>query len=153
MTRISSKMTFYYKRVLPIVFFGFLLFFMLTPVLAGRAEPPPLFFFVVPILFAVFFYVLMRKLIFALVDEVCDDGDALIVRNGTTQDRIPLTNIKNVSYSHLINPPRATLALRQPGKFGSEVSFCPPMQLNPFARSPIMEALIDRIDEARGRGR
>lgn len=151
MTRISSKMTFYYKRVLPILFFGFLLVFIMAPVLAGRGEPPPLPFFIFPVFFAVFFYFLMRKLIFDLVDEVDDDGDALIVRNGATRDRIPLTNIKNVSYSHLMNPPRATLSLRQPGKFGSEVSFCPPMQLNPFARNPIMDALIDRIDETRRR--
>ena len=153
MVGVSSKATFYYKRVFPIAFFGILLLVIVGPVLLGSnpAQPPPLPFFIIPAAMAVFAYVVMKKLVFDLVDEVWDDGDALIVRNGTMQDRIAFTDIKNVSYSVLINPPRVTLSLRQPSAFGSEVTFCAPLRFIPFATSPIIDALIDRIDAKRKR--
>jgi hypothetical protein len=153
MVRVSSKATFYYKRVFPIAFFGILLLVIVGPVLLGSnpAQPPPLPFFIIPAAMAVFAYVVMKKLVFDLVDEVWDDGDALIVRNGTMQDRIAFTDIKNVSYSVLINPPRVTLSLRQPSAFGSSVTFCAPLRFIPFATSPIIDALIDRIDAKRKR--
>jgi hypothetical protein len=151
MTRLSSKMTFFYKRVFPALFIVVLLFVTLTPVVAGHGDASPIPFFVVPAVMAVIFYTVMKKLCFDLVDEVWDDGDALIVRNGTTQERIPLSGIKNVSYTHLINPPRVTLSLRQPGNLGSELSFCAPVQLMPFAKSQNILELIDRIDAARRR--
>ena len=94
-------------------------------------------------------YVMMKKLILDLVDEVWDDGAALIVRNKSREDRIALSNIMNVSYSPLINPPRVTLMLRQPSNFGSEISFSAPVRFVPFARSPVIEDLIRRVDAAR----
>jgi hypothetical protein len=100
---------------------------------------------------AAFAYLIMKKLVFDLVDEVWDDGDSLIVRNAGREERIPLTEIRNVSYSVLVNPPRVTLSLRQPTNFGSEVTFCAPLQLVPFSTSPIINKLIDRIDAKRKR--
>lgn len=150
MTRISSKMTFFYKRVFPILFCFPLIAFEIAALATSGKKGPPLFvIFFIPAFLAIVFYKLFTKLIFDLVDEVWDDGDALVVRNGATEERVPLVDIKNVSYSTLINPPRVTLSLRQPGKFGSEVSFCPPFESIPFRKSPIAEALIDRIDAAR----
>ena len=151
MTRVSSQMTVFYKRVFPILFFGILLVVAVGPVLADSGKLLPLPFLFLPAFMAVFAYVIMKKVIFDLVDEVWDDGDGLIVRNGTAQERIPLSNIKNVSYSVLTNPPRVTLSLRQPGNFGSEVTFCAPMRFVPFAKSPVIDALIERIDAARKR--
>jgi hypothetical protein len=40
----------------------------------------------------------MKKLIFDLVDEVWDDGRALIVKNDDREERIPFADIKNVNY-------------------------------------------------------
>ena len=42
-------------------------------------------------------YFMFRRLVFDLVDEVWDDGNALVVRNGSQEERIALTDIKNVS--------------------------------------------------------
>jgi hypothetical protein len=59
----------------------------------------------------------------------------------------------NVSASTNMNPPRITLRLVQPGKFGSELAFSPTMSftLNPFAKSGVAEDLIVRVDKARSR--
>jgi len=150
MRRISSRATFFYKWLFPIVFFGGLAAFAGTSLLTlpdGRS--PFLPFVILPALMAVFGYFLMKKLIFDLVDEVWDDGTSLIIRNRGEQDRVPLSNIMNVSYSPLINPPRVTLMLRQPSNFGAEISFSAPTRFVPFGKSPMIEDLIRRVDAAR----
>lgn len=151
MVRVSSKATFYYKRIFPIIFFGVLFLVFAGPMLLGSgSKQPPLPFFILPIFMAGFAYFIFGKFVFDLVDEVWDDGDALIVRNGTTEDRIPFADIKNVNYSVLINPPRVTLSLRRPSQhFGSQVTFCAPLRFIPFATSPVIDQLIDRIDAKR----
>jgi len=149
--RVSSKATFYYKRIFPIIFFGILLLVTVAPLLAGSGSGqfPPLQVFIIPAIMAGFGYFVMWKLVFDLVDEVWDDGDALVVRNGTAQDRIALSDIKNVSYSVLTAPPRVTLSLRRPSTFGPTVTFCAPLRFIPFSTSPIIDELIDRIDAKR----
>ncbi len=99
----------------------------------------------------VFAYFLMRKLVFDLMDEVWDADDALIVRNGKQEDRIALSEIKNVSYAIVMNPPRVTLSLRHQSIFGNELSFCAPVRFLPFSKSPIITELIERIDAQRRR--
>jgi hypothetical protein len=153
MRRISSRMTFWYKRVFPIFWFGFLVLFIAVPwtVDRGPAQALPTMFFIVPVLLGVFGFFLMKKLVFDLVDEVFDDGDALVVRNRDMEERIALTDIVNVSYSQFVNPPRVTLLLRNPGLFGERVSFCAPTRFNPFSSSPMIDDLIKRIDAKRTR--
>ena len=153
MRRISSRMTFWYKRVFPIFWFGFLLLFIAVPwtIDRGPAQVLPMMFFILPALLGVFGFFLMKKLVFDLVDEVFDDGDALVVRNRDMEERIALSNIVNVSYSQFVNPPRVTLLLRNPSLFGTRVSFCAPTRFNPFSSSPIIDDLIQRIDAKRWR--
>ena len=78
MQRVSSKATFFYKRIFPIMFFAILLLVTVAPLLAGSrsGQFPPLQFFIIPAIMAVFAYFVMGKLVFDLVDEVWDDGDA-----------------------------------------------------------------------------
>ena len=104
---------------------------------------------IVPVGMAAFGYVLMRKLVFDLVDEVLDDGSALVVKNGNREDRIALSDIANVNYSVFANPPRVTLLLRKPSLFGTQVTFCAPVRFVPFATSPVIDELIARIDASR----
>jgi len=151
MRRISSRTTFWYKRVFPIVWFGVLALFITVGVFSsafgnGTQLVP---FIVMPAVMAVIGYVIMKKVVFDLVDEVWDDGAALIVRDKGREDRIALSNIMNVSYSPLMNPPRVTLMLRQPSNFGSEITFSAPIRFAPFAKSPVIEDLIRRVDAAR----
>jgi hypothetical protein len=151
MRRISSRMTFFNKRIFPAISFGLLILFIAVPFVssAGRNTTPALPFFIGPVVMIIFGYFIMRKLVFDLVDEVWDDGDSLVIKNRGEQQRVALSEIKNVSYSPLINPPRVTLSLRRPTLFGDEVTFNAPTRFMPFSASPIIKELIDRIDLAR----
>ena len=153
MRRISSSMTFFYKRVFPAIWFGFLLLFMagpfIAPLFGGSVSGSPMAFLFVPAFMIVFGYFSMKKLVFDLVDEVLDDGDALVIKNGHREERVPLSDITNVGYSQYMNPPRITLSLRIPSQFGDRVTFCAPVSLLPFSTTPIVDELIKRIDAAR----
>jgi hypothetical protein len=115
----------------------------------GHAPPFP--FFVIPLVMMAFGFFIMKKLVFDLVDEVWDDGDTLLVKNRGQEERIVLSDIKNVNYSPYVNPPRVTLSLRRPTIFGEQISFGAPVRLIPFTTSPAIDGLIDRIDAARQR--
>lgn len=82
MLLMSSRMTFFYKRVFPIIWFGFLAVFFLIALVKGLATDPisNLPFLIVPVVMAIVGYQLMKKMAFNLVDEVFDLGDALLVR-------------------------------------------------------------------------
>jgi len=103
----------------------------------------------VPIAMIGFGYFLMQELVFDLIDEVWDDGDALVVKNGGQEQRVALSDIKNVNYSPFVNPPLVTLSLRRPTVFGEQITFCAPVRLVPFSSSPVIADLIDRVDRAR----
>jgi hypothetical protein len=148
---ISSKTTFLYKRVFPVIWFGGLLLFIVFGLfLASRGNQYSIMpFVIVPLLMAIFGYWIMRKLTFDLVDEVLDAGDTLVVRSGGQEDRIALRDIKNVNYSPYMSPPRVTLSVRRSTLFGQTVTFCAPVSIVPFSSSPIIQELVERVDSAR----
>jgi hypothetical protein len=148
--RISSQATFFYKRIFPLFWIGFIVLFVLTVFSTTRRSPlafTPLL--AMPFFMIIIGYVLFRKLLFDLVDEVWDNGDELIVKNAGVEERIALKNIINVGFSTMTNPERVTLTLREPSRFGKDVTFSPPRRFMPFARSPIVNELIERVDQAR----
>src|SRR5271169_916876 len=145
MRRISSGWTFAYKRIFPVVWFGFLLVFIGIGVVNGQIFP----FVIGPIAMMVFGFFLMQKLVFDLVDEVWVDSDELLVKNRGQEQRIALADIKNVNYSPFISPPRVTLLLRRPTVFGEQITFCAPVRLVPFSQCPLIADLIERVDHAR----
>ncbi|HYL03309.1 MAG TPA: hypothetical protein VEU54_07805 [Steroidobacteraceae bacterium] len=152
--RISSRNTFFLKRFLPVLLLGVVALMLVPPMLLalhGRAFPYPVL--VVPLFLGIIFYVVLRRLVFDLADEVYDEGDALRVRFGDEEERIPLAEIVNLSYAGLTNPPRITLTLRNPGRFGKEVTFSPQQRfLSPlFRKDPLVGELIERVDAARRR--
>lgn len=152
MNRISSKKTYYYKRIFPLIWFGFLVFFMIESLLNDDYKRD-LMFVAVPYIMAVFGYFLMKKLVWDLVDEAYDCGDSLLFRNDGVEERVLLSQILNVSASTNMNPPRITLRLLSPGRLGSEISFSPssPFTLNPFAKNSVAEDLIVRVYNARSK--
>lgn len=153
--RISSRNTFFQKRVLPVLLLGVLAAAVLAPLLLARGGPnaPPWPVFLAPLGLGVIFYLVLRRLVFDLADEVVDEGDALRVRFGEEEERIPLAEIINVSYAGITNPPRITLTLRSAGRFGREVTFSPQQGfLSPLFRpNPLVSDLIERVDAARRR--
>lgn len=152
MTRISSQLTRFYKYVFPVVWFGFLAAFLVTTIASGATTRQP-FLPLVPCFLAIFGFFIFRRLIWNLADLVQDGGDYLLVKYRGYEERIPFTNIMNVSATTNRNPPRITLRLVSPGPFGSELSFSPikPFSLNPFAKNPIAEDLIVRVHNAQTR--
>src|SRR5215471_15585529 len=143
MRQLSSQLTFFYKRVFPILWFGIIavvLGVLISITLAGGQFPLPSL--IIPVLMAGFGYYLFKKLFFNLVDEVWDDGDALIVKNGREEERIGFTDIMNVSY---------TVLVRRPSSFGKEISFLPPMRFLRILPNPLITELIERIDAKRRR--
>jgi ankyrin repeat protein len=150
--QISSKYLFFTKKIFPLLWFGFLASFVFQALMNGTYEKD-LMFLVVPCIMAVFGFFLMKKIVWDLVDDVYDCGDSLLIKGRGVEERVPLANIMNVSASTNMNPPRITLRLVQPGKLGSEISFSPatPFTLNPFAKNPVAEDLIVRVDAARAK--
>jgi len=153
--RISSRNTFFLKRVLPALVFGVLALGVAAPLLLtrGNAWALPWPALIAPLVLAVIFYLLLKRLVFDLADEVIDEGDALRVRFGEEVERVPLGEIINVSYSGITNPPRITLTLRSAGRFGREITFSPQQGFfSPLFRpNPLVGDLIERVDVARRR--
>jgi hypothetical protein len=150
MTRISSRWTWFYKYAFPAFWFGFIAVFVVVAVASG-AVGKSWMFILMPCILAVVGGLMFRRLIWDLADEVDDGGDFLLVKWRGYAERIPLSNIMNVSATMMMNPPRIVLRLVRPAPFGAEVAFSPirPFTLNPFAKSAIAEDLTTRAYDAR----
>jgi len=153
-----SRPTFFLKRVFPALWLGGVgvgAVVAATAFFSGKdagGHPLPIMVLVVPLLMLVLGFTLFRKLIWDLADEVEDFGDYLRVRRGSVEERVNLVDVMNVSMNQFSNPRRLSLRLRKPGAFGDEIVFIPQTQglrLNPFARNPIAERLIQRVDRLR----
>ena len=142
MRKISSSSTFMMKRVFPIVWFGFVSLFLVMGIQEFIRGGAPVFIVFVPIVMLVIGYIVMRMLVFDLMDEVYLDDGCVVVRNRGEEDRFPVTSILNVDSSTMTNPERITLTLRQPCKFGDGVTFSPPKRWWPFSRNPLALELI-----------
>ena len=151
--RISSRMTGFYKRVFPILWFGFLLVILAVMVSVSRRQPGvPVVVFLVPILMMVLGYFLFRKFLFDLMDEVWDDGKELIVVNEGHVEHEPLAGIVNISYSGFTNPKRASVTLRRPGRWGGKFAFIPlrsSIRILSLGDNEMIDELVRRVDEAR----
>jgi hypothetical protein len=153
MKRISSHWTVFYKRIFPLFWLGFLGLFIVSGLLGSRTNAMPLPVLLVPVAMGVIGFMMFRQFFFSPVDEVYDDGDALVVRNAGCEERVMLSNIINIGYSTMTNPARITLTLREPGSLGKNITFIPPQRFAPFYRSPIIDELIERVDRARTQSR
>ena len=152
MKKISSAWTFFFKRIFPAAWFGFLAVFVVIVTTTGAAARD-VTMLVIPVAMAVLGFFLMKSMIWSLADEVYDQGDFLLVRKGPDEERIALSNVMKVRSALTTNPPRITLKLAKPSRFGEEITFMPVVgfKLNPFARNPVVDDLIVRADRARSR--
>lgn len=139
-------MTFFYKRIFPVIWFGFCGFILLPVILSGSTHAG--FYLFLAVFLGMGFFV-MKTFVFDLVDEVIEEGGELIVRNGKTSERISLSNIINVSYSGFVSPPRITLMLREPCSLGKEIPFSPPYEFGMFRKSTVALNLIKKIEAIR----
>jgi hypothetical protein len=104
-------------------------------------------------LFAAFFAwgCVFTKLLFDLVDEVLDAGDALLIRIGHQQERIALSEIMKVQYSWNFPFPFIIMTLRRPSIFGTRIVFRAPQRqsFTGSKKAPIIDDLFERINAAR----
>lgn len=140
------------KKIFPAMWFGFLALFLILVIATGAAKIS-FMLWVIPLAMAVFGFVLMKHLVWDVMDEVIDYGNHLVVKYNGQEDVIDLSNIMNVNVSTQQRPPRITLRLRIAGKFGEEISFFPVTEfsMNPFKRNKLADELIIRVDKARNK--
>ena len=84
MKKLSSKSTFFYKRIFPAIWFGFTGLFLFTSLYADHRNSDSradIMLFVVPVFMAVIGYFIMKNLVFDLIDEVYDEGSSLLFKN------------------------------------------------------------------------
>jgi hypothetical protein len=142
--RISSPWTRFIKWVTPLAWLGGLGYLLIDNV----ADPA----FVAAILgLAAVGLVLMKLFIWNLADEVYDCGDSLLVRRGGIEESVPISGIEEVALALFSRPPRITLRLATPGKFGDAIVFTPPTSPGQeiFGRNPIAEDLKAKVQRAR----
>jgi hypothetical protein len=150
--KLSSKWTFFNKRVTPVIWLGSVAGLVITLLIAlgsGASVDPGIFVF--PVLVLTLVGAVISKFYVDLVDEVWDAGDSLLVKNRGREDRIVLNNVLKVTHAKFTNPSCITLTLRMPSRFGEKVCFLAPQRLNPFSKDPIAMDLIARVDAARHR--
>ncbi|WP_449427351.1 hypothetical protein [Rhodanobacter umsongensis] len=162
MRRLSSPYTFFYKRVFPLLWCGFLLIVFSMQFLAGRHaripdEPTAMLpFLLMPVFMLGVGFFIYRKLIHDLVDEVWLDGDWLVVKNRGEKIRVALSDVINVNATTMTNPRRVTVMLRTDSRFGRNLTFIPASPrsfLAAFRPDPIAMELIQRVDALRGAAR
>jgi hypothetical protein len=149
MRRISSKATFWNKKIFPFMWFGFMGLGTCLVILVIIQNKAPVVILIAPIFMMFLGYFLMRFLVFPLADEVYISGDHIVVRDKGIEDEFLISEIINVDSSIMINPPRITLTLRNPSKLGKEIIFCPPARLFGFSRHPIAEELIQKANQSK----
>lgn len=145
MKKISGS-TLYYKKIFPTIWFGLLGFMIILQLASGKAS---FFTLIFPLAMAAFGFVLFRKLVWDLVDEAYDYGDALLFRNGEVEQKVELSEIINIDYTDMSAPERVTVHCRNSGSLGKEIVFTLPTRFNPFSKSPVVRDLIERVDTSR----
>ena len=145
MRRISSSMSYHFKRTLPILMFGT---FSAALVAALLQRPIPVetvgLLVVVIVVGVIVTYRFMRD----VLDEVYDDGDRLLVRNGGVEDTVLLRDVIGVDAKRLRTLVRLTLTLAVPGKFGDKVVFLIRdtfLDGMPYGPPALIKQLQDRI--------
>jgi hypothetical protein len=146
--QISSQSTFGQKYAAPTFAVIVAALLALVTFVTGLQEG---FRAIIPHLFAVLFfsgiaYLLVITQMQKIVDEVYDDGDALVVRNGDHKERILFSDISNVEWwPDTIQ--RVTVTLRKPCVFGNRIVFLAPYRIWPYAAHPDVKDLIGRINQ------
>jgi hypothetical protein len=148
--RISSRWTRFIKWVTPIAWLGGLGYLAVDSARDGRLDA---LLAVIVSGMALAGLLLMKIFIWNLADEVYDCGDSLLVRRGGLEESVPLAEVTQVALALFSRPPRITLKLAKPGKFGRSIVFTPPTSPGQeiFGRNPIAEQLLAKVDKARSR--
>jgi len=152
---VSSRTTFFYKRVFIVAWLAFVLLFAMIGIIVtvGNQRPWHEVAMAVGIPFGVmlFGWAIFRVTILDVVDEVWDAGDSLVVRNGGEEARIPLADIGRCKASRFVNPERITIEFNRATPFGPRIAFLPKIRWVRLSLNPLAKELTERADAARNR--
>ncbi|MGH8742204.1 MAG: hypothetical protein ACREUN_14890, partial [Burkholderiales bacterium] len=95
--RISSRYTFVIKKVLPLLWFGGIGFFIWQDLANDAPSEDMLVLLAVFAAMAVMGFFVMKKLVWHAADEVYDGGSFLLVRNRGEEQTVLLSDVINVS--------------------------------------------------------
>lgn len=151
MKKISSDKTFLHKNVYPLFMLAvaaiMLLIFIGTMVRDREINFLLLGFVGLAI---VYVYSEYRKRAVDLVDEVWDEGDALLVKNGDREERVAISNISKLRYGGLGNAHFVSLTLREPCAFGQTIRFVPLRKAYRLFKNPLIADLAMRVKNTTG---
>ena len=136
----------FYKRVLPLLWFGTLLAataFVLINTGADRREWPAILG--IAAFLTALGMLLYQRLIAGFVDEVWLDGDTLLVTNREVQTRIALRDVLNLHVMTTMIPRRITLQLRIDSPLARQISFMPTIQHGNMVSGEQPDAVADEL--------
>lgn len=150
MTKISSNATLFYKRIFPSLVFV-LIGAMSVIVLVTSVREINAWDLLSPLFAMLGFWLIARVSLWDLMDEVYVQGDALVVRNGGEEETVSLANIMNISMTNVTTPPRVTIWLVTPCRFGQQVVFIPVGGIRwvPPTHLSVIDDLKARVDQTR----
>ena len=148
MSKISSPWTRFIKWATPLAWLGGLGYLAVQAAMDSTVDR---IFIAVVVGLTLGGLLLMKLFIWNLADEVYDCGDSLLVRRGGIEESVPISAIREVTLALFSRPPRITLRLATPGKFGNAIVFTPPTSPGQeiFGRNPIAESLKAKVQRAR----
>jgi hypothetical protein len=125
MEKISSRQTFFFKYVFPLIWLCISLP-GLTAWVAFQTTREAMFQNLgFAALFVLLPFVVSGLIEWRMVDEVWDGGEFLLFKKGKRQVNIPLKKIESISSSFLVRPAFVTLGLREAYVFGRSICFIP----------------------------
>jgi len=144
---LSSKLTFFYKRIFPaawIITFSFITLFLWIGDCEGTAELKWV------ALISLIGGSMFLRWFSARLKAVSLQGDHLVVSDYRSEEQIPLQHIEEVKETRLWNPKLIKLLLVRPGQWGNEIVFIAPIRLQfVFSDHPLVRELQDMIRENR----
>ena len=148
MKKISSGLTFFYKRVFPIAWLGFIVIyeFVVLGCLFMNKMPMEkgIIFMVLPLLMFIAGLCFFSKLFWNLMDEVYYDEMSLLIKNGNESICIPFCEIKEINYKNS-RPPRIEVILNKKTVMGNALYFVPPVRIIAFSKHPDIEAFFEKL--------
>ncbi len=124
MRPISSKLSVWNKRFVPVFWCGFVALAAWALALHGVETK-----WVVGIsaALAVIGFAYMRMFTFVIADQAFDAGNSVVIRSKGKELAIPFPNIANVKYARIADPPRIVLTFSTAAVPVARVQFMPPV--------------------------
>ena len=93
----------------------------------------------------------IRRFVWRMIDEVTDCGDYLLVKRGTVEDKILLSDVEDVIDRPYRRPPKMIVKLRAKSEFGWNVAFAKVTGSDADGLKDIAADLRHRVRLATGR--